>query len=259
MTIVCAFCVALTAIVAVLTARHKVAVREMRRFQPADEVRATDYFPLSVGNQWTYKGKAKNRAPDDTMVIEKPVRVTMTVERVVRRGDASLYIMRGSPADAQWSLTPEDRCKPVVEPPPSRYGLLVAANKMFPIPDGRIAQVSDALENGASMCPVTADEPAFEFPLFEGQRFGDSSQLARKDDASWWNVWYVEEVTESAVPEAGSRPVAPTYHLVYRTNPDYTEVLFVPYVGITQWSYRHHGTPAEAEVSLTGCKTHLGN
>jgi hypothetical protein len=50
-----------------------------------------------------------------------------------------------------------------------------------------------------------------------------------------------------------------SYQLIYDTAPENIEVWFEPYLGITRWSYSHHGTRAEASVSLTGCKTHLGN
>ena len=49
-------------------------------------------------------------------------------------------------------------------------------------------------------------------------------------------------------PEVGES----LYALVYRTNPDYTEIGFVPGLGIAHYRYSHHGTTAEADAWLVG-------
>jgi hypothetical protein len=51
------------------------------------------------------------------------------------------------------------------------------------------------------------------------------------------------------VPTPAIQP-ARVFTLVYATSPDTTTLDFVPGLGIVAYQYRHHGTPAETNLSL---------
>lgn len=256
MTISCAICVAVTSILAALIAREKNTVYELRDVPTFDDTRTTDYFPLAVGNRWTYEGVARNLPFTDSAILEKHVRITMEVVDVVRGADAELYVMSGSPADAAWAIESRDRGRKAVYPPRSHYGYLVISNKVFLVDSGNIARVADGLKSDFPVSLVDVGDLEFEFPLFKGQRFGDPGQLTRPDHAY---SWYVNDKAGGGNYEKAQMRSAASYQLIFDTAPENIEVWFEPYLGITRWSYSHHGTRAEASVSLTGCKTHLGD
>lgn len=83
----------------------------------------------------------------------------------------------------------------------------------------------------------------------KGMKFCDDEAKARSDDMYCWVVASVREVTLNGVKglQSGKRTV---FLLRYVTNPDDTEIEFVPGIGFISYKYHHHGTTADTEMSL---------
>lgn len=216
---------------------------------------ATDYFPLQAGNTWEYVGTARNDTVQKT-VIEKKIRVLMRVVDVTQGGSATLFTMKGHPSDAAWALESHDSSKDTVEVPASIYGYLIVANKVLRIPEERLGEVKKAVEAGGFLKQelVSQDDLEFEFPLFRGQVFGNPHQMTRGDRCYAW------QVTDSTLYHTSGKETiveVPRYKLVYLTLPDYTEVSFVPYLGVVSFSYSHHGTTAQVDIDLQDYNVHI--
>jgi len=257
-TIVCAVCVAVTAVVSAVIARQSVTTYQYQvKCVPSFEnVAATDYFPLQPGNRWVYEGTARNDTEQGT-VVKRKVRVVMRVVDVTRSGSALLFTMEGHPSDAAWALKATDASEDVVEVRPSTYGYLVVANKVFRIPQERLGDVRRAIEDGGFLKPglISQNDLEFEFPLFTGQVFGTPHQMARSDRSY---AWHVTDITPYYPPGRQKGKVARGgLRLVYVTRPDRTEALFVPYVGLASFSYNHHGTIAQVDIHLHDYRVHV--
>ncbi len=254
-TIICAVLVAIASVMAAFIAREEIMSHEYKEVPVFDSLDASGYFPLKPGNWWIYEGFVRNAvANEGPLTVENNVRIKMSVEDVIQVGDIKLYIMKGHPRDAAWFLEKEHADKDIVEVTPSKYGYLVASNKIFYIREDKIDSTVDQLKIQDTY-PLEEDEIfsiydlQFEFPLFRGQRFGALSNIIRSDLRYFW---YVEDKIVFHGPNEDFVISLPVYHLVYNTFPGYSKISFRPYLGITSYEYHHHGTIAEVNLSLTG-------
>ncbi len=256
-TIVCSVIVSITAVISAFIAREHVTRYDVKIVPRFELVSVTDYFPLKVGNAWLYKGRLKEAVMGQSEAIEIPAEVTMKVINLVKGQHASLYIMQGHPSDAAWSLTEKDVNRSVKRVTPSRYGYFVVSNKIFMVDENKIDRIADALRNKEGLLDkdiLSYGDLEFEFPLFEGQKFGELNQLARGDLRY---CWYVESSTIFHSPEGDKVKAIPSYKLLQNTLPGYVEMEFTPYLGITSYTYSHHGTPAQLDLSLEKYHIHL--
>jgi hypothetical protein len=173
----------------------------------------------------------------------------MRVVDVVERRGVTFFIMEGHPADAAWALEEGDRSKRSVEIKPSKYGYLLISNKLFKIAEDKMSVVSAALQGDGfvGLDMLSEEDIEMEMPLFKGLRFGEIKQLGRADLSYFW---YVNDVTVFHDAEGDKIVRVPLYTVAQNTRPDYTEYTFRPYLGITTYTYSHHGTKAHVELSL---------
>jgi hypothetical protein len=87
-------------------------------------------------------------------------------------------------------------------------------------------------------------------PLVDGAVFGQDPP--RQDDMYGWAVERLK--APPAVPSGCGRPGPEAYQLTMRTMPDHQVMEWRAGVGITAYTYAHHGTPAAAEVRLARCR-----
>jgi hypothetical protein len=243
--------------VSALIARQPVTTYQVKIVPSFENVVATDYFPLQIKNTWEYVGTARNVAEQEK-VVQKEVRVLMQVMDITRGGNATLFIMKGHPSDAVWAITSEDASQDVVDVPGSTYGYLLIANKVFRIPEDRLGAVRKSIEEGVMpgfIEPgiISQADMDFELPLFRGQVFGSPDQIARNDRSY---AWHVTDSTLYHAPDKEMIKEIPCYKLVYLTRSDYTEISFVPYVGIVSFSYSHHGSKAQVDLNLQDYRIH---
>jgi len=254
-TIVCAFFVAITSILAALIAREKITTYEYKEIPGYDFITTTDYFPLAVGNYWAYEGFATTTVVGGKL-IEKKVQLRVKVIDVIREGDIALFVLSGHPSDAAWALKEKNLKDTIIQIPPSKYGYLVIANKIYFVEQDKISKIVEAIKDSGHLGSdlITQSDLEFEFPLFKGQRYGEISQVARKDLSYFW---YVDDYVSRHQIENASFRYLPEYELVYNTTPDFISLTFSPFLGIISYKYSHHGTKAEVNISLASYKIHL--
>ena len=202
-------------------------------------------FPLALGARWTYRGTVKWTAPNSSQVRTDTVTWTMEVLAKTVRGHVTGWRLRGVPTDLAWY---EAGTKPA-----ERVLLQVGTTKFYLLDaeDGprlwkRLEDLRDELSGLEFAEPVLQ----LELPLQQGQVFGESGQLCRLDRSYYWHVtaagtldWPVQDLPDTAAPR-------PIYEATYQSLPDTTTIGFCHGVGIVRFTYRHHGTTAEADVRL---------
>ncbi len=98
----------------------------------------------------------------------------------------------------------------------------------------------------------TSEDLILKFPLRTGDLFGRDP--ADRHDTLY--AWFVEAAASVPASVRQLRPSATDslYAVVYRTTPDYTQIGFIPGLGVAHYVYSHYGTTAEAEAWLVGYK-----
>ena len=197
-------------------------------------------LPLTAGSSWTYRAQVAWAAGSDSAARRTMLWTTAVV--AVQANDSALAAtVRGWPTDLAWWV-PEDA--------PTLSVVYCAGGRVYHLRPvmGNAAALADSLLSGRRR--PDADDLILDLPLHIGRLFGRDP--AERDDTFY--AWLVE----------GAEPVPPSlrrlrpglgdslYTLVYRTNPDYTEVGFVPGLGVAHYRYSHHGTTAEADARLMG-------
>jgi hypothetical protein len=203
-----------------------------------------EWFPLSAGTTWVYKGTTKWTQSDSGEVAEKPVTWKMQVLETLTRAHVTAATVKGYPLDLahfEESKAPGDYL--IVRVGTSKYYLL------------RPNRVEEALrrlrdENDLLGGLVREDEIILDAPLVPGKIFGETNQITRQDRSY---SWIVEDVRPADL--RGIKGVAPDaqkleYEVRQRTLPDHQIVTFVPGIGITHYVYGHHGTVSETDVKL---------
>jgi hypothetical protein len=196
-------------------------------------------LPLSPGTLWSYHADVAWAIGTGDSAGHQSLSWTATVLTVQASDTAVAATIRGWPSDLAW-WTPGRE--------PSTSVLYCAGGRVYqrhPQP-GAAAALAESLLNGRQR--PTADDLILELPLHTGDLFG-RDPADRRDTFYAWFVEAAEPVPPSVrglVPSLGDS----LYSVVYRTNPDYTLVGFVPGLGVAHYVYSHHGTTAEAEAWL---------
>ena len=216
-----------------------------RHLCAGDEFSTNVFFPLKKGSYWVYQGQTKWTSPGTSAVLEKTMTWKMLVEDVFRRGDCTVAVVNGHPQDLAWY---EDGKSP------GQY-LIVQVNGKYYLIEGdeRIHEVLARVQDqNDKLADLGYDWELFlEKPLAKYQSYGEESQLARDDR---FYSWFVEDESTAELSQVkGQFPLGEIYkkyHLALRTLPDHIFFDFVPGIGITHYSYAHHGTVASTDLQL---------
>jgi hypothetical protein len=200
-------------------------------------------LPLAAGNSWTYRADVAWDAGGGSAARRTLLWTTTVV--TVRAGDSALAAtVQGWPSDLAWWEPGSG---------PTLSVLYCTGGRLYQLSPaiGAAAALADSLLSGRRR--PDSDDLILELPLHTGRLFGRDP--AERDDTFY--AWLVERA--EPVP-ASLRRLRPglgdsLYTLVYQTNPDYTEVGFVPGLGVARYVYRHHGTTADADAWLVGYQT----
>ena len=217
-----------------------------------DRARGTpaDDFPLSEGTYWIYRGTVGCFDARTQKSVDMPVGWKTQVTTSVRRGNLRATVINGFPADLDWSDgSPERKDSLIVQEDEHKFYLVNFDNAQ---------NVMKEVQNpGKSLADiVTEDDLILELPLSKGRKFGcDAATMQREDSEYCWRVDSVRDTSLDSVK--GITPERRTaYTIRFVTNPDDTQIDFVPGVGITAYEYHHHGT--EADTALKLVEFHLG-
>jgi hypothetical protein len=201
-------------------------------------------FPMREGTVWVYRGVVRSRDMQLQKDVSSVVSVKSEIVRVFRGEGFVAALVRGFPADFDWSDCKTD---------PRDYLFVQTRGGDFHVltSEEKLAENIKKLETpDASVQDMFSDDDLFmKFPLRKGMKFCDPEAMKRTDDHYCWVVASVHEVQLNDVK--GLKPGKQTAFLLqYLTNPDDTELEFVPGLGFISYRYHHHGTVADTEMRL---------
>jgi hypothetical protein len=185
-------------------------------------------FPFVKGTAWTYAGTVRWTS-DRNHVRSSNVRWSSEVVDAFVAGDVSAALLKGGVWDLAWWSPQVQR---------GSYVILRMGTRFYVASDDAKTIFAAAKKSGRKALPANVERaPWFSTPLIQGRLFRPSDVAPRDDTRYGWLV-------ETATPRG--------YGLSYRTLPDEEHLTLVPGIGITSFTYLHHGTVAEAHVHLIG-------
>jgi hypothetical protein len=200
-------------------------------------------FPMAPGTRWVYQGLVRWDAGNSGEVSEKRVVWETSVVRVIRRGNLLAAIVEGFPSELDWSDGN----------PPRKDSLLIQSKDggFYLIDEEDFAPSLKSLEDSHDDLHglLVEDALILHLPLTQGEKICGPDGMQRDDSMYCWIVESNRDADLETVKGAppGKRTV---FTLTWSSNPDDTEVEFVPGLGITAYSYHHHGTTADTELKL---------
>jgi hypothetical protein len=138
-------------------------------------------------------------------------------------------VISGLPTDLAWYQPGK---------PPGYSVLVETASGVFETSAGSKLEAEDLAKKAVGGAQV--GEQLLRLPVRAGDCL-DSDNIGRTDGMYCWFV-------QGRVKDTNG----PAWDLIYRTNPDTATVRIVPGVGVTRYSYEHHGTVASADARLIG-------
>jgi hypothetical protein len=194
---------------------------------------------VKPGTSWIYSGWRQWTAEGSSQSDSAAVRWTTSVLATRAVPTGRLVLVRGFVSELAWSV-------PTTAP---RLSILVC------LPDRllRVAFIADSaaryrFDHWADANP-DGGELLLQQPLVDGAVFGQDPP--RQDDLYGWAV---ERLTSPPqAPPGCGKPGREGYRLTMRTLPDHQIVEWRAGLGITAYTYAHHGTPAAVEVRLARC------
>lgn len=181
--------------------------------------------PLDVGTAWTYRARVRWTVENSAETREATITWHSAVLRSGRSQRGTVAVVSGFPDELAWYSPGQRPGYTVVTETPSGFFIkkvdsVSEANAIFD-KDG----VSDLGEQLLTI-PVHLDDCIGDDP----------------DRRCCMYCWHVED-NISYQHQLGWR-------IVYRSNPDHSVIELVPGVGVTRYTYEHHGTVASADVTL---------
>ncbi len=191
------------------------------------------------GTSWTYAGWRRWTGVGSSGPDSGAVRWTTTVLAARTIPAGRLLLVRGFVSELAWSV-------PTTMP---RLSILVCLKDRLL----RVAFIADSAARYRfdhwTDASTARSELLLQEPLRDGAIFGQDPP--RQDEMYGWAV---ERLRPAPPAPAGcGQPGAEAFRLTMRTLPDHQIVEWRAGVGITAYTYVHHGTPAAAEVRLVGC------
>lgn len=208
-------------------------VRETFNLEKLD---VTKYFPLKTGNYWIYSRDMSFNNGHEDEHIEDEVKVEVIDH--YENGDSQLFVIKGNPI-----------IEGTKEANNYIYGYIVVSNKIIIVPNQKINLFIEKFKNKEG---IYADDTnvlsvEYEFPLYDGQKYGDITDLFRADAKNISHVTklvpYRKKVGEN-IMDIGNYKIDNLY------NSGDEQKIFTPYLGITEMSYEHRGTTDKYTVDL---------
>lgn len=200
-----------------------------------------DPFPGGVGSYWIYEGVV--RQGSDEKPEEKKVRWRMSIERILHREGAKAVVVKGFPADLDWSAG-DAAVKESMFVVTDNGGIYRIYSEKG-IPDAKFADTHITIQEF-----LKDEELLFQWPPTVGAQPSGGNCPERGDEMYCWVLFEAP----GKGPLRGVKGIKPgsysVYFLAYRTNPDDTEVGITSGVGVTEYEYHHHGTTSDVEVHL---------
>ena len=201
-----------------------------------------EFFPLSVGTYWVYKGSVGWYDFENDKPASEEVSWKMSVVKVIRRKGIVAGIVIGFPADLDWSAGS-------TEPKP----WLILEDEKHQVYYENLGPDFDLSKFDAPDVVfdkfLVEDNFFFQWPLHKGAKFCDAESKKREDNMYCWVV--AEEETKKLNEVKGAPTEEQTvYRIRYLSQPDETEMELVPGLGLLSYEYHHHGSVADTSLRL---------
>jgi hypothetical protein len=209
--------------------------------EPPGEVEA---FPLAPGAYWVYRGPV-SWTP---VGADHPKQAEMTwrtgVVGEARRQHVSGFLLKGFPSDLSWYEEGKQ---------PSERLLVRVGSALFYLLEGeRVQTVLSRLRDEQDLLQdlVRESELFLAVPLERGQVIGETAMITRTDLSYCWTVENQAPLEAARLTGPAAPPGATEFVLAMRSRPDHQIVKFTPGIGITGYTYVHHGTVSECDLRL---------
>ncbi|MBC9786122.1 hypothetical protein H1S01_16765 [Heliobacterium chlorum] len=162
----------------------------------------------------------------------------MEVKKIYTNKDKDYYIaeMKGNPL-ADFDQFDE------------RYGLLVVSSKVYYIDESDLDNMIQYTSTN-SMIPIELLERTdlmFEFPLYNGEKYGSVSTLTRTDFRYMWTVAKKDVIHQK---ENNEMKNVSLYEMKNITIGDSITITYIPNLGIISKEYKHNGTTNKQNIEL---------
>jgi len=196
-------------------------------------------IPFVIGTAWTYQALLKWTDPPNTL-RRSEVRWTSTVIDAFDHGDVAGALLQGGVWDLAWWSS---------DARPGSYEVLRVGTRYYLLRDVSKTAFAAVKSGGRKALPADLDQHVwFDVPLTK-DRVLRPRDMGRRDDTSYG--WWIDSVDPARLDVAGLRDrTRRAYRLAYVTLASEHYVTVVPGIGVTAFTYVHHGTLAEAYAHL---------
>lgn len=204
--------------------------------QPSD-------WPLAKGASWVYAGSVTWFDTDTQQEVKESITWQVEVTDVVQRDHVTGYVLKGA-LDELAEYEPGAA-------PAEHVIIQVGADKFYASNEDALARLrAGDTADDALVDLILPEMQLLELPLYKDKVFGDPQQITRPDRMYAWWVTDAKPADVSGIKGAPSGLATDQYTLSLMTIGSSTTLEFVPGLGIVQYTYMHHGTPAAASMRL---------
>jgi hypothetical protein len=199
-----------------------------------------EVIPFVTGTVWTYQASLKWTDTSNTL-RRSEARWTSTVTDAFDHGDVAGALLRGGIEDV-FSFSRPLR--------PGSYEVLRVGTRYYLLGDVNKTAFAAVKAAGRKALPADLDQHVwFDAPLTKG-RVLRPRDMGPRDDTGYG--WWIESVGRARLDLPGLRDQArQAFRLTYHTLASDLHETVVPGIGVTSFTYVHHGTLAEAYAHLT--------
>lgn len=192
---------------------------------------ADDFLPMEQGTRWVYVREAAVVGPKGG-IVSNVTQVECRLLETLRKPGFVAARYSAFPTDSDIWSADEDAHSP---------GVLVRAG---------YGQYHTTRCDAWSNLEVNANTLLFDAPFAVGKRWGDADTILRDDGWYGWRIDSEEDVFLQGIRGVSRWHRHHVYHLEYATCPDLQRVLFVPGIGVLEYTYHHNGTPSDVRLRL---------
>lgn len=186
-------------------------------------------FAMHVGDSWMYSAEVQWTVANSNKVKKATVPWEMKVVDVAEGPHAKTVVVRGFPTHLAW-FDPTEPKKPA-------FDVLVTRA------DGVWIADADGEKEAQEIASKAANGETFGHQLLSiPLRSGDCIEREDPERTDGMYCWLLTAQRS----KSGSR----SWEIAYRTNPDHQLLEFSESLGITEYTYVHHGTIASAHAVL---------
>jgi hypothetical protein len=200
-------------------------------------------MPLRAGTTWTYQAQVSWSVAGSADTRDTTLTWVTRILTTIRRDSSIVAAVENWPSSLAW-------WEPSQAPDTT---LLVCLNdRVYHLGGSQNDGRSAVSEAASGTLTLRADNLILAFPLHEGLLYAQEPP----DRTDTFYGWFVEAAVPMPSPlvRLGASPADSLYTIANRTVPDHQIVQFAPRLGVTQYTYAHHGTVATATALLVSVR-----